>query len=123
MKTVNVLLALMSFLAVTLVSAASLACKQNTLQCGGGSPGGAVFICENGAWVVLVNCRTSESCYKDPVPHCSSARTGTETIGTAAVPGFENSPAEISAAAFANNKVRATLASDQQCADRPSSGH
>ncbi|KAF2124254.1 hypothetical protein P153DRAFT_401341 [Dothidotthia symphoricarpi CBS 119687] len=46
-------------------------CTEGTTKCAGGNPGGAVFICHNNAWDVLVDCRSSERCDNNPAPHCT----------------------------------------------------
>lgn len=95
MKGTNLILALSSFVIVALGSAlpqnttvpassanvaVGSACKEDSAQCSGGSPGGAVFICKNGAWDVLTECRSYESCYNNPVPHCTWASADAEMI-------------------------------------------
>ncbi|KAF9696677.1 hypothetical protein EKO04_005628 [Ascochyta lentis] len=96
MRTTNVLLALMSFFAIALVTAR--ACKEGSLQCGGGDPGGAVFACKNGAWEVLVVCHTAESCKNDPIAHCTWASANTGSADSDPVSGFEGLSIEVSAA-------------------------
>lgn len=103
---VPLILALTTLLAPTHASIASLtsaACKENSLQCGGGSPGGAVFVCRGGRWEVLIDCGPSESCTSDPVPTCHW-RAGAGVKDPGAVSGFEIAAAEVAAAV--KDKVR-----------------
>ncbi|KZM26769.1 uncharacterized protein EKO05_0000146 [Ascochyta rabiei] len=98
MEIINVFLALMSFLAVALAGQ-DRACKEGSLKCDGGSPGGAVFVCNDGVWIVLMACRSYENCVKKPVPHCTWASADAGSADSDPVPGFEGLPAEVSAAA------------------------
>lgn len=115
MKTGNVLLALMSYLTVTLGSTGNHGCEEGSLKCDGGSPGGAVFACKDGAWEVLVDCGES-ACNENVVPHCTWASAGHAFLETDLVSGFE-SPTAVVSAAIADNKVCATLANDPQPPD------
>lgn len=108
MQITKTILALTSLLSVTLATSGSAACKEGDLQCGGGSPGGAVFICKNGRWEVLMECGPSESCTTDPVPTCSWGLTNADSTDDVGA-GFENSAADAGAEAkgkvVVNNKV------------------
>lgn len=84
--------ALMSFFFTTTLGSSDRGlakCKDDTLKCGGGDPGGAVFMCRKGRWEVLIDCGPSESCVTDPIPTCTWAKDSAEgALGV--VTGFEN---------------------------------
>ncbi|KAJ4336083.1 hypothetical protein N0V87_005663 [Didymella glomerata] len=87
MKLLVFLFALMNFFAATIAGSGGRdlpTCKDESLQCGGGNPGGGVFVCRKGSWDILVPCAAGESCVTDPVPTCTWAKaiTGFEIPGT-----------------------------------------
>lgn len=92
-------LALFAFVLMSLFFTVTLAgsngrspakCKDNTLKCGGGNPGGTVFICRYGRWEVLMDCAAGESCVTIPNPTCTWAKALADDAA-GAVTGFENS--------------------------------
>ncbi|KAJ4383365.1 hypothetical protein N0V86_001412 [Didymella sp. IMI 355093] len=88
MKVVLLASALMSLFTTTLAGSGGQTCKEEALKCGGGNPGGAVFVCRKGRWEVLIDCGASESCITDPVPTCTWTKAFAEdAVGVTT--GFE----------------------------------
>jgi hypothetical protein len=109
MKLLVFLFALMNFFAATIAGSGGRdlpTCKDESLQCGGGNPGGGVFVCRKGSWDILVPCAAGESCVTDPVPTCTWAKaiTGFEIPGTLVAADVKKKAA-VASTALVDDKV------------------
>lgn len=119
MKLLIFAFALMSLLTITIAGSGGHdlpKCKEESLKCGGGNPGGAVFVCRKGRWDVLIACGAGESCKTDPVPTCTWAKavTGFEIPGTLIAADVKKKAATASTASVDNKVWKASLDPDPQ---------
>jgi hypothetical protein len=115
MRVVLLASALMSLFTTTLAGSGGQTCKEEALKCGGGNPGGAVFVCRKGRWEVLIDCGASESCINDPVPTCTWAKTSAEDA-MGVTTGFEISSELVAADAKKKEAAASSApANDKVC--------